>query len=100
MAERMVTIEDAIITSLLSNPKILSDIPALRTAASIKTAGSPGCAPCSRQGRAKSVNYSHVKSVIANLRGDSLAKIKKELGADKIRILFKNNAGKLVQLTM
>lgn len=100
MPERLVIIEDAIITSLLSNPKILSDIPALKTAAAIKTPGSPMCTPCARKNRAKSVNYLHVKNVIANLRGESLARLKKELSADKIRVLFKNSSGKLVQLTM
>jgi hypothetical protein len=100
MAEKLVVIEDTTITSLLSNPKLLSVIPALKTAASVKNPGSPTCKPCARKAYDKSVNYSHVKKVIANLRGDSLNKLKQELGATKIRVIFKNEQNKLVQITM
>ena len=100
MTDRLVIIEDSVITSLLSNPKLLSDIPSLKSAGAVKNAGSPGCTPCQRKARAKSFNYAHVKRVIANLRGDLLQRLKKELNTDKIRVIFQNEAGKLVQITM
>jgi hypothetical protein len=100
MADKLVVIEDTTITSLLSNPKLLSTIPALKTAASVKNPGSPTCKPCARKASAKAINYSHVKKVIANLRGEMLSKLKQELGATKIRVIFKNEQNKLIQVTM
>jgi hypothetical protein len=100
MSERLVIIEDSLITALLSNPKILSDIPALKTAASASNPGSPKCKPCQRKAVAKIGNYANVKTVIANLRGEALAKLKKELNADKIRVMYKNASNNLVQITM
>jgi hypothetical protein len=100
MSERLVVIEDSIITSILSNPRILAAIPALKTAADIKNPGSPRCTPCARKARARAANYSQVKTTISNLRGEALAKLKQELNADKLRVLFKNTAGKLVQITL
>ncbi len=100
MATKLVVIEDTTITSLLTNPKLLSEIPALKAAASVKNAGSPTCKPCARSAAAKAYNYSHVKKVISNLRGEPLARIKKELGAERIRIIVRSDSGKLVQITI
>lgn len=100
MADKLVIIEDAVITSLLSNPRLLSEIPALKNAASIRPNSGPSCKPCARKAGNKAFNYSGAKKVIANLRGEPLAKLKKELGADKIRVMFVNESGKLVQMTM
>jgi hypothetical protein len=100
MAERLVMIEDSIITSILSNPRILAAIPALKNAADSKNPGSPRCTPCARKARAKVANYSQVKQIISNLRGESLARLKQELNADKLRVLIKNSSDKLVQITL
>lgn len=100
MSEKLVVIEDSTITALLTNPKLLVDIPALKSAASVKNTGSPTCKPCARKAAARHLNYAHVKKVIANLRGTQLARLKTELGADKIRVIFKNDSNKLIQITM
>lgn len=100
MSDRLVIVEDSTITALLTNPKILSDIPALKTAAASKNPGSPACKPCARKATAKALNYSQAKRVIANLRGEPLARLKKELNADKIRVIYASESGKLVQITM
>jgi hypothetical protein len=100
MAEKLVIVEDSVITSLLTNPKLLADIPSLKTAASSKNPGSPTCRPCARKAAAKSLNYAQAKRVIANLRGEPLARLKRELGADKIRVIYGSESGKLVQITM
>jgi hypothetical protein len=100
MSEKLVVIEDSLITAILSNTKLLHEIPALKSAADVKNPGSPSCRPCARKARAKIGNYSHVKTVIANLRGEQLAKLKREINADKIRVMYKNASGNLVQITM
>jgi len=50
--------------------------------------------------RDKIADYSKVKTVISNLRGESLAKFKEHIGADKIRILQRTDNGKIVQTTL
>jgi hypothetical protein len=97
---KLVIIEDSTITALLSNPKLLIAIPALKEAANAKAGGSPGCKPCQRKALAKSVNYSKAKRVISNLRGTQLAMVKEALDAEKIRVLVMTEGGRIAQITL
>ena len=99
MAEKIVIIEEALIASVLSNPKLLADFPSIKAAAASKSS-KPGCKPCAMRSRDKVTDYSKVKTVIANLRGESLDKFKQHLGADKIRILQRAENGKVIQTTI
>lgn len=96
---KLVIIEDSVVTALLSNPKLLADVPALKAAADAK-GGTPGCKPCQRKALSKSFNYSKVKRVIGNLRGADLQRIKQELNTEKIRVLYASDGGRLVQVTL
>jgi uncharacterized protein YajQ (UPF0234 family) len=98
VAEKVVTIEDSTITALLSNQKLTEALPGLKTAGAAKVA-TTSCKPCQAKARAKSVNYSQVKKAIGTLTGEQRKKLKEALGADKVRVTFKNDAGKMVQLT-
>jgi hypothetical protein len=99
VAEKIVTIEDSTITALLGNQKLVEDLPGLKTAGAAKIAAKPGCTPCQAKARAKAVNYSQVKKAIGTLTTEQRKKLKDHLGADKVRVTFKNDAGKMVQLT-
>lgn len=99
MAEKIVIIEEALIASILSNPKLLADLPSIKAAAASKSS-KPGCKPCAMRARDKIADYSKVKTVISNLRGESLAKFKEHIGADKIRILQRTDNGKIIQTTL
>jgi len=98
VAEKVVTIEDSTITALLGNSKLVEALPGLKTAGAAKAAAS-SCKPCQAKARAKAVNYSQVKKAIGTLSGEQRKKLKEHLGADKVRVTFKNDAGKMVQLT-
>lgn len=100
MAEKIVTIEDSTITALLSNVELTQALPGLKTAGAAKIASAkPGCTPCQAKARAKAVNYSQVKKAIGTLTGEQRAKLKAHLKADKVRVTFKSDTGKMVQLT-
>ncbi len=101
MADKIVVIEDSTITALLSNTALAQALPGLKTAGAAKAAatGKPGCTPCQAKARLKAVNYSQVKKAIGTLTSDQRKKLKEHLGADKVRVTFKNDQGKMVQLT-
>ena len=101
MAAKLVIIEDAVVTALLSNPAATTALPGLKSAAAL--AGSTaGCKPCQAKAKARtrSINYAQVKATIGNMRGESLAALKRILNAEKVRVTFKSSANKQVTLTM
>lgn len=97
---RLVIIEDAVVTSLISNTELLSVLPALKHAATVKGKLPADCGSCPAKARARSLNYAQVKKTIGNFRGANLLTLKKFLKADKIRVVFKNDSGNMVNLTM
>ena len=97
---RLVVIEDSVITSLLSNSELLSALPGLKQASTFKGKMPSSCGSCPAKARVRSLNYAHIKKTISNLRGSNLLILKKALRADKIRVLFKNDSGNMVNLTM
>lgn len=99
MAEKIVTIEDSTITALLSNTDLIQALPGLKTAGAAKASAKSDCKPCQAKARLKAVNYSQVKKAIGTLSGEQRKKLKEHLGADKVRVTFKNDTGKMIQLT-
>lgn len=99
MADKTVVIEDSTITALLSNTELAQALPGLKTAGAAKVAAKPGCTPCQAKARLKAINYSQVKKAIGTLTGEQRKKLKEHLGADKVKVTFKNDQGKMVQLT-
>lgn len=100
----LVVLDDNQIASMLNDQSFLSefkDIKAALDSGRSKAAAAPvkGCRPCQAKARNAAVDLMSVKKSIARMSDENKIKIKKFLKAEKIRIVFKAEDGKLVQLT-
>lgn len=78
----MVTITNSLLAQLGTNRDNLQKFPFLR----VKRAPGPGC--CGAP--SKPLDYNNAKLKIASLTGDRLVAFKAAVGADKLKIVYKN----------
>lgn len=86
----MLVIDDAILARMASDSRFTSWLPFMAAAAQ---AGGCGCSGTPR------VDTNSIKQQLASLDADSKRRLKNLLQADKVRIIYRNPAGRLVQLT-
>jgi hypothetical protein len=105
MAEnKVVIIDDGLAVSIITNTKITQAIPALKVAAdNAKTRGiSPnkgGCKPCQPKASNLAIDLMYIKQSIAQLSDSDRKKLKEFLKTDKIRMVYRTQSNRLVQLT-
>lgn len=100
----LLIIDDAMVTAIMGNSKIISQIPPLAVAVSNARANpnagkGGGCKPCQAKARNVAINLMSVKKAIARLPNDMKKKLKELLKAKEIRIVYKDDSGKMIQLT-
>jgi hypothetical protein len=102
----LVVIDDSMVMAIMNDNKILSQIPPIKVAVSNAKAKSDaginrkaGCKPCQSKARNLAINLMVVKKAIAQLPNDMKKKLKELLNAKEVRIVYKNDSGKLIQLT-
>jgi len=105
MAERtvpkrkLVVVEEGTITSMASNAAFTKEFPFLASLAA-KTAGKKGgCGGCGRAAAERTAVFTAAKQALAGMDSDKKRRLKELLNTTQIRITYKNNSGKLVQLT-
>jgi hypothetical protein len=104
MAEhKLLIIDDSMAVAIISNLKIIQEIPAIKVAAdNAKAKGSRplfGCRPCQAKARNVAMDLMQIKQTIAQLPDSDRKKLKELLNADKIRLVYRTPSNKLVQLT-
>jgi len=101
---KMTIIDDSMAVSIISNQKIIQEIPALKVAAdNAKTRGAnpakAGCRPCQAKARNVAIDMMYIKQSIAQLPDSDRKKLKEMLDTEKIRMVYRTVSNRLVQLT-
>lgn len=95
----LVVIEDSTIMTLLQDRRFTDAIPCLFNKLEIFRHNT-GCGSCARKRQEKQRSeMAKIKSCLAALSPDKKTTLKQLLGAKKVRVLFVNPAGQVVQLT-
>ena len=104
--QNLVIIDDGLAMAIMSDSRILSQIPAIKVAADNAKARADagmnrkaGCRPCQSKARNIAINLMIVKKAIAQLPAEMLKKLKELLNAKSARVVYKNDSGKLIQFT-
>jgi len=103
---KLLILDDSMVMSIMNDNKIVSQIHAIKVAVD-KARATPGaagikkggCTPCQAKARNVAINLMLVKKTIAQLPDESKKKLKELLSAKQVRIVYRNDAGKIVQLT-
>mgnify|MGYP000388041806 CR=1 FL=1 len=101
---KLVIIDDGMVINILNDPKVSSQIQAVKIAvdnarARVGNARKGGCRPCQAKARNIAVNLMSVKKAIAQLSDADKAKLKNIMNAEQARIVYTNDSGKIIQLT-
>lgn len=99
MAE-LVTIEDSTILTMINDSAFAQAIPCLFNKAPLFTKASGGCGACARKRQQRQRDeMAKIKSCLAALSVENKNKLKKLLGATKVRVVYSRPGGEVVQLT-
>ena len=96
----MVVLEDSTIISLLNDPTYAESIPCFYNKRDLFRANGNGCSACAqkRQEKRRSA-MAQIKSCLAGLSMEKKTQLKALLDAKKIRVVYINAGGQVVQLT-
>lgn len=88
-----VTLSDSLVAALLTNRKVVAELPGLRAAVAgaAKPAARAGtCRPCQARRAAAAVNYDALKRSIARLPESEQKRVKKALGVVRLRVVTRD----------
>jgi hypothetical protein len=96
----LVVIEDSTILSMINDVQYSSTIPCLANKKDVFRTSAGGCGTCARKRQEKQrYEMARIKSCLAGLSTEKKAELKRLLDTDKVRVVFVNGGGKVVQLT-
>lgn len=94
---KIVVIEDALVASMASNRVFTKEFPFLaKLHGQAGAQATSGCGGCQRKRNNGRGLYNTTKTAIAGMVGDRLRKLKTLLGAEQVRITYKDRTGKAV----
>jgi len=96
--QELVIIENSTVAAMLADPKIVSQVPCLQNI-NKASAKKSGCSKCGRKNSVKAAEYTGIKNCIAGMSSNNKRAIKKILNANKVRIVYLNNSGRIIKLT-
>lgn len=96
----LVVLEDSTIISLLNDPTYSESIPCFYNKRELFRTNSNGCGACAhkRQEKRRSA-MAQIKSCLAGLSSEKKTQLKSLLDTKKIRVVYVNAGGQVVQLT-
>lgn len=96
----LVVLEDSTIISLLNDPTYAESIPCFYNKRELFRTNNNGCGACAqkRQEKRRSA-MAQIKSCLAGLSSEKKTQLKSLLDAKKIRVVYVNAGGQVVQLT-
>lgn len=96
----LVILEESTILSLINDAGFAATIPCLANKKDVFKPSSTTCGMCRRKREQRlRQEMAAIKSCLAGLSAEAKTALKKKLGAEKVRILYTNLAGQVVQLT-
>lgn len=94
----LVVLEESTLTLLAGSPAALKEFPFLGSLGR-EAPRKRGCGRCGRANGARTVAYSSAKAVIASLDSSKKNKLKALLNAQRVRLTYRTDGGRLMQLT-
>jgi hypothetical protein len=96
----LIILDDSAILSLINDAAFASTIPCLANKKDLFKPNSTTCGTCKRKREQRlRQEMATIKSCLAGLSAEAKIALKQKLGAEKLRILYTNLAGQVVQLT-
>lgn len=96
----LVVIEDSTILTMLNDARFTSEIPCLQNKVEIFRQGNTPCGECARKRQARQrQEMAALKACLANLSAEKKTALKQLLNAKKVRVVYANPEGDVVQLT-
>jgi len=97
----MVVLEDSTIISLLNDPAYAESIPCFYNKRDVlKSNESGGCSACARKRQEKRRSaMAQIKSCLAGMSSEKKMQLKALLDTNKVRVIYVNSGGQVVQLT-
>lgn len=100
MTRSLVVIEDSTVFSMLHDPAFNTTIPCLFGKQGIFKSASGGCSSCAKKKQDnRRQELSRIKACLAGLSNAKRQELKQLFNAEKIRIVYGNAAGQVVQVT-
>lgn len=97
---QLVVLEESVILSLINDTAFASTIPCLANKKDLFKPGATSCGTCKKKREQRlRQEMATIKSCLAGLSAEAKMKLKQKLGAEKVRVLYTNLAGQVVQLT-
>lgn len=96
--KKLVVIEDGALLSMANNAAIIREFPFLSALAS-RNLGNRGCGRCGRARVERTIAYMSAKIKLAGMDATKKRRLKELLNAQQVRITYRNNSNKVVQLT-
>ena len=97
---KLVVVENSVIVNMLRNPAIVKEFPFLSAAAKrVQAQKKRSCGSCNKRKQVNVTDYSGIKTSLGNMPPAKLAKLKKLLGAEQVRIYYTNHKRQKVKKT-
>lgn len=93
----LLNITDSYLAGMARNQAVLTVLPFLKSLGTIRTR--PGCGSCRSSNKIASNTYATAKRLIAGLPAEKKAALKRAINAHKVRINFRTDNGRIVELT-
>jgi len=93
----LVVLTDGVLTRLAASDSFITEFPFLSALTKLTRTG--GCGACGRRNSANAEAYNAVKRNIAGLASDRKQKLKHMLSAKAVRVIYRADDGKVIQLT-
>ena len=97
----LVVVENTVLDRLSANQEARKAFPVLQKLHNLQSGGSGKCSSCERKRRRKQLNAARTqaKQQLAALPDDDQQRLKRILNADKVRVAFRAEDGKVVDRT-
>ncbi len=97
---KLVVLEDSVIIGLLNDQKYVSAIPCFFNKREIFRTNNAGCNTCAQKRKERQrTEMAQIKSCLAAMSPEKKNELRQLLDTEKIRVLYTNSAGQVVQLT-
>ncbi|NCV20550.1 MAG: hypothetical protein EBV45_01155 [Chloroflexi bacterium] len=99
--DKLVVIDDSLVMQLLHNGAAVAQFPCLLNKLEVfKTAAVSSCGACAQKRHDRQrTEMARLKTCLAGMSAEKKAQLKQLLNAERVRIVYTNLAGQVVQLT-
>lgn len=102
LRRKLVVLEESALMNMALNTGLVKEFPFLQSLSRVvrgEVRRSGGCGSCSKASQERSVVFAAAKQTIASMDSSKKRRLKELLNAEQARVTYRNNSGKVIQLT-